>query len=156
MPTSICRISSRSQFFPIYTTNMRKQENLRMCALLFQCTFPAIYIHTYIHTHQWLYSPFVGPWPLLQFRNLFTQTVGLFGRVISPSQGLCLYTGQHKHRINALTNIHASSRIRIYDPSVRTSEDSSCLRPPGYPDRLLLTYTAIIMLIEQSWKRQVL
>jgi hypothetical protein len=23
---------------------------------------------------------FVGPWPLLQFRNLFTQTVGLLGR----------------------------------------------------------------------------
>jgi hypothetical protein len=37
---------------------------------------------------------FVGPWPLLQFRNLFlTQTIGLIGRVISPWQGHYLHTG---------------------------------------------------------------
>jgi hypothetical protein len=73
-------------------------------------------------------QPFVGPWPLLHFLDLLTQTVGLLGRGISPSQGLCLYTGQHKHRINAHANIHVSSRIRTYDPSVRASEDSSCLK----------------------------
>jgi hypothetical protein len=44
--------------------------------------------------HQWLYS-FVGPWPLLQFRNLFTQSVGLLGRVISPSQGPYLHARRH-------------------------------------------------------------
>jgi hypothetical protein len=72
-------------------------------------------IHLFIH--QWLYSPFC--WALaslslslFQFLNLFTQTVGLLGRVISQSQGLYLYTGHHKHRINAHTNIHASSTIR--------------------------------------------
>jgi hypothetical protein len=45
-------------------------------------------------------QPFVGPWPLLQFRNLFlfTQTVGLLGRVISLSQGRYLHTGQHKNK----------------------------------------------------------
>jgi hypothetical protein len=32
-------------------------------------------------------QPFVGPWPLFQFVELFTQTVGLLGRGISPSQG---------------------------------------------------------------------
>jgi hypothetical protein len=37
-------------------------------------------------------KPFVGPWPLLQFRNFFTQTVRLLGRVISPSQGRYLHT----------------------------------------------------------------
>jgi hypothetical protein len=42
-----------------------------------------------------------GPWPLIQFRNHFSQTVGLLGRLISPSQCLYLNTGQHKHRINA-------------------------------------------------------
>jgi hypothetical protein len=43
---------------------------------------------------------FFGPWSLLQFRNLFfTQTVGLLERVISPSQGRYLHTGQHKHRL---------------------------------------------------------
>jgi hypothetical protein len=66
---------------------------------------------------------------------IYTQSVGLIGRVISPSQGLFLYIGQHKHRINAYTNIHTSSRIRTYDPSVRASEDSSCLRQLGYRDR---------------------
>jgi hypothetical protein len=51
--------------------------------------------------------------------------------MISPSQGLYLHTEQHKHRINAQnTDIHASSGIRNNDPSFRTSEDSSCLRPP--------------------------
>jgi hypothetical protein len=31
--------------------------------------------------------------------------------------------------------IHALSGIRTHDPSVRASEDSSCLRPRGYCDR---------------------
>jgi hypothetical protein len=43
----------------------------------------------------------VGPWPLFQFIEIFTQSVELLGRGISLSQGLYLHTGQHKHRINA-------------------------------------------------------
>jgi hypothetical protein len=74
-------------------------------------------------------QPFVGPWPLLQFLNIFTQAVGLLGRVISPSQGRYAHAGQHKHRINARTDIHVLRGIRIYDPSVRAGEDYSCLRP---------------------------
>jgi hypothetical protein len=54
----------------------------------------------------------------------FTQTVGLLGRVISPSHGCYLNTEQHKHRINAYTNIHALSGIRNHDPSVRAGEDT--------------------------------
>jgi hypothetical protein len=34
-----------------------------------------------------------GPWPIIQFRNNFSQTVSLLGRVISASQGLYLNTG---------------------------------------------------------------
>jgi hypothetical protein len=45
-----------------------------------------------------------APWTLIQFRNHFSQSVGLLGRVISPSQGRYLNTGQHKHRINAYTH----------------------------------------------------
>jgi hypothetical protein len=41
-------------------------------------------------------------------------------------QGLYLHTGQHKHR-KTWTHIHASSRIRNHDPSVRAAEDSMCL-----------------------------
>jgi hypothetical protein len=81
-------------------------------------------------------QPFVGPWPLFQFRNLFTQSVKPLGRGISPSQGRYLHTGQHKHRINAhKTDIHALSEVRSHDPSVRASEDSSCLRPRGHCGR---------------------
>jgi hypothetical protein len=47
-----------------------------------------------------------GPGPLIQFRNHFSHTVGLLGRVISSSQSLYLNTGQHKHRINAYTHRH--------------------------------------------------
>jgi hypothetical protein len=39
------------------------------------------------------------------------------------------------HRINAHTDIHALSGILTHDPSVRASEDSSCLRPRGHCDR---------------------
>jgi hypothetical protein len=66
---------------------------------------------------------------------IFTQSVGHFVRVISQSQGSYLHTGQHKHRINAHIDIRAFSGIRTHDPSVRASEDSSCLRPRGHRDR---------------------
>jgi hypothetical protein len=52
--------------------------------------------------HVWHLSmalqPFVGPWSLFQFLNLFTQSVGLLGRGFSPSQGHYLRRGHHKHR----------------------------------------------------------
>jgi hypothetical protein len=50
-----------------------------------------------------------------RFLELFRQTVGLLGRVISPSQGLYLHrTTQHR---KTRTNIHALSGIRTHDPS---------------------------------------
>jgi hypothetical protein len=52
-----------------------------------------------------------------------TQPVGLHRRVTGPSQGLYLNTGRHKHRVYTHTpNIHVSSGIRTYDPSVRASD----------------------------------
>jgi hypothetical protein len=80
-------------------------------------------------------QPFVGPWPLLHFHKHFTQSVGLHGWVISPSQGLYLHRVQHKHRINVHTDIHALSGIRTHDPSVRANEDISCRRPRSHCDR---------------------
>jgi hypothetical protein len=41
--------------------------------------------------HQWFFRHFVGPWPIFQFPKLFTQSVGLLRRVISPSQGRYLH-----------------------------------------------------------------
>jgi hypothetical protein len=96
------------------------------------------YYHIFIHSSMAL-QPFVGPWLLFQFRNLFTQTGRFLGREISPSQGLYLHTGQHKHRIytHTHTDINASSGIRTHDLSFQASEDSSFLRPCGNCDRLL-------------------
>jgi hypothetical protein len=44
-----------------------------------------------------------GSWPLIEFRNHFSQTVGLLGRVSNLSQGLYLNTGRNKHGIKAYT-----------------------------------------------------
>jgi hypothetical protein len=67
---------------------------------------------------------------------IYTQSVGLVGWGISPSQGRYLHTKQHRHRLKAHnTDIHDLSGIRTHDPSVRVSEDSSCLRPRGHCDR---------------------
>jgi hypothetical protein len=50
-----------------------------------------------------------------RFLELFRHTVGLLGRVISPSQGLYLHrTTEHR---KTRTNIHALSGIRTHDPS---------------------------------------
>jgi hypothetical protein len=46
------------------------------------------------------------------------------------------HTGQQTNRINAHTDIHALSGIRIHDPRVQAGEDGSCLRSRGHCDRL--------------------
>jgi hypothetical protein len=100
-------------------------------------TFHNLYISFFIH--QWLYSSLLGPGLFFTFVIFLIQPVGLLGRMINRSQGRCLHTEQHKHRINAHTDIHASSGIRTHDPSVRANEDSSCLRPRGHGDRHRMT-----------------
>jgi hypothetical protein len=50
------------------------------------------------------------------------QTVGLLGRVTSSSQGLCLNTGQHKHRINAYTHIPNIRAMCGIQPTILASE----------------------------------
>jgi hypothetical protein len=93
---------------------------------------PAWHTCSFIHSSMAL-QPFDGPWPLLRFCNLFTQTAGL-GRRTSPSQGRYLHTGQHPH-----TDIHALSGIRTNEPTIRANECSSCLRPCCHYDRPLHT-----------------
>jgi hypothetical protein len=72
--------------------------------------------------HQWLHSPLLGSPLFFSFVIFFTQTVGLHGRVISPSQGRYLHTEQHKQTSMSF------SGIWIHYPRVRTSHDNSCLR----------------------------
>jgi hypothetical protein len=98
------------------------------------------------------------PWnALFHFSFLILrQSVWLLGRGISPSQGLYLNTGQHKHR-KTHTHIkhpcpkwdsnprsqrprerrqfmHQTAQLR-WPASVRASEDSSCISPLSYGDR---------------------
>jgi hypothetical protein len=105
-------------FAPMTTTEGRARysENteysLRMKCPLFLTDFN----HSFIRSSMAL-QPYVVPWPLLHFCNLFTQSVELLGRMFSPSQGRYLHTRQHKHRINVHTSdIHALSGIRTHDP----------------------------------------
>jgi hypothetical protein len=87
------------------------------------------------HHHHQIYGLLLGPGLCFNFVIFITQTVGVLGRGMSPSQGRYLHIGQHKHRINACTNIRDLSGIRTHDPSVRANEDSTCLRPRGHRDR---------------------
>jgi hypothetical protein len=108
------------ELWPLDNRSGHKRESSCKFVMIFLMTLPA-------HS---------GPLPIIQFRNHFSQTVGLLGRVINPSQGLYLNTWQHKQNKRIHTpNIHALSGIRTHDPSVRASEDSSCLRQRGYCDR---------------------
>jgi hypothetical protein len=68
----------------------------------------------------------LGPRPLIHFHNHFSQTVGLLGRVISPSQGRYLLKGQHKHKINAYT--HKTSMPCVgFEPTIQASEQANTL-----------------------------
>jgi hypothetical protein len=61
--------------------------------------YPLLWSH-FLSVCVWPYSPLLG---LGRFSvsQSYTHSTGLLGRGISPSQGLYLYTEQHKHRINA-------------------------------------------------------
>jgi hypothetical protein len=97
----------------------------------------------------------ISPLGLFRFRILFFETyefigqlVGLLGRGIGPMQGLYLHrTTQHR---KTWTHIHASSRIRTHDPSVRAAEDSTCLRPLGHWDQRVVYVTVGISGITRS------
>jgi hypothetical protein len=49
--------------------------------------------------------PFLVPWPIFQFLDLFRQSVELLGRGISSSQGRYLYTVQHKQNKRTQTSM---------------------------------------------------
>jgi hypothetical protein len=57
----------------------------------------------HINLFQWLCQPIQGPGLLFSSIIIVSQTVGLLGRLISPSQGLYL-TQDNTNRINARTH----------------------------------------------------
>jgi hypothetical protein len=90
-------------------------------------------------------QPFVGPWSLLQFRNLF-YTVGMTPwRSDQPVARPSTYKQDNTNTINAHTDIHALSGIRTRHPSVRANEHSSCFRQRGHCDRLWLCPSSWIL-----------
>jgi hypothetical protein len=76
----------------------------------------------YLFICLWHYSTLLDIGRFFSFLSS-TQSVGLLGRGISPSQGRYLHREQHKHRINAHTDMHALSGIRTHDPTSRESEE---------------------------------
>jgi hypothetical protein len=114
------------------------------------------FVHLFIH--QWLYIPSLCPGLFFSFVLIFTQTVGLLERVISPPQDRYLHTRQHKHGINA--DIHALSGIRTHDPNVRAREIvhvfNSAATVIGQSEEITVknynTYNSIVPNLVKFWK----
>jgi hypothetical protein len=73
---------------------------------------------------------FIGLWSLLQCRNLF-----LHRRYDSLDWESACRKAVTYTQDNTNTDMHALSGIQTHDPSVRASEDSSCLRPRCHSDQ---------------------
>ena len=57
-------------------------------------------------------------------------------------------TTQTQNKCIHTPNIHALCGIRSHDPGFRANEDSTCLRPLGYRDRLR---TYVLKLVLEEW-----
>jgi hypothetical protein len=108
-----------------------------ICVLdhVYVCVLRALLNNGFICHINYYYGSTALYWALAVFSVFWSyiQFVGLLGRGISPSHVRYLHTGRTE-RINAY--IHALNGIRTHGPSVRVSDDSSCLRPRGHCDRL--------------------
>jgi hypothetical protein len=79
------------------------------------------------------------PRPLIQVHNFSQTSDQLVARPLHKHR-----TKQTQNKRIYTPNIHALSGIRTHDPSVRASEDGSCLKPRGYCDRLLTPIICIL------------
>jgi hypothetical protein len=115
-----------------------------MCYLsIYLPTYLSIYLSIYLFIYLCIYistyvsmalEPFCWPWPIFSF-FIYTQSVGLYIRGISPPHGRYLHTQDSINTEQTHTDIHASSGIRTHDPSVSAGEVISCLRPRCHSDR---------------------
>jgi hypothetical protein len=79
-------------------------------------------------------QPFVGPWQLFQSPNpIHSQLEHLDGELAHLKAAS--YTQNNTNTEKTHTDIHALSGIRTHYPSVRASEESSCLRRRGHCHR---------------------
>jgi hypothetical protein len=91
------------------------------------------FVHSFIY--QWLYSPLLRPGLFFSFVMLFTQTVGLLGRGISPDSRP-LSTERTTQTQNIRTHIHPCLELDSNPRSQYSSQRrSSCFRPRVHCDR---------------------
>jgi hypothetical protein len=116
-------------------------------------------VHTSRHLRWYFFSMALpahsGPRPLIQFRNHFYtdgRTPCTSDQPVARPLPKHRTTWTQNKRIHT-PNIHALSGIRAHDPSVRASEDSSCLRPRGYCDRLSADITGAYHILNPNSKK---
>jgi hypothetical protein len=106
------------------------------------CFYPARSVSSPLYTRiQFHFSfsvalqPFVGPWPLHQFRDLlYTDGRTPWTGDQAVARPLPTHRAIQKEK-NTHTNICALSGIRTHNPNVRASKDISCLRALSHCDR---------------------
>jgi hypothetical protein len=127
-------------------------RNFTLCCFGVNPTCTYFFFHPYSCTvlsffhsffHQWLCRHLSGP-------GLFFRVVIFFyayGRIPWTSdqpdaRPLPIHrtTQTQNKSTHTYKHIHVLSGIRIHDPSIRASEDSSCLRPRGHSDRRPVIY----------------
>jgi hypothetical protein len=109
--TSIHNVNTRHKhYFYKQTANLSYFQKSSHYPSIHPSTYLSIYLSIYLPIYLSSYlsiylsmalQPFVEPWPLFQFLDLFTQSAGLLGWGISLLQGRYLHTGQHNYRISA-------------------------------------------------------
>jgi hypothetical protein len=90
------------------------------------------------------------PWRFIQFRNKFSQSVGLLGWVIRPSQGFYLNTWKHKQKINAYT--HQTSVPWVgFKPTIPVSERAKTVPALHRAPTLTSCYNSWARLKQSGW-----
>jgi hypothetical protein len=87
-----------------------------------------------------------APWALasdFQFRDHFTDCRPPWTSDQLVARPLPKQRTQTQNKHIHIPNIHVLCAIRTHDPGFRASEDSTCLRPLGYRDRLIISNTHI-------------
>jgi hypothetical protein len=95
---------------------------------------------------QWFFQTIQGPGLLFSSVIIFHRRYDALDECQSVTRPLPKHrTTQTQNKRIHTSNIHALSRIRTHDPSVRASADSSCLRPLGYCDRRCTEHLQIVI-----------
>jgi hypothetical protein len=101
----------------------------------YQIIYLSIYLPIYSCCSNLEHRASVKRFVSLQFLNL-RHSLGLLGRVISPTEGRYLHRTTKTQNKRRQTSMTWGGGIWTHDPSVRAGENISCLRPRGHCDWL--------------------